>query len=125
MYYKNLDVYKRAYAFGLEVHIITKTFPAFERYELASQLRRAGISIVLNITEGYGRRNKGKELKQFLRIALGSNDECEVLITICRDLGYLEKDKFDTLLKETRTIGVELIALIKSIDTTKKPIAAQ
>ena len=125
MYYKNLDVYKRAYAFGLEAHRVTKSFPTFERYELSSQLRRAGISIVLNITEGYGRRNKGKELKQFLRIALGSNDECEVLLTICRDLGYLEKDKFDSLLKETRTIGVELIALINSIDTTRTTVTKQ
>ena len=54
--YKDLEVYKRSYKLALKTHKITLTFPAIERYELGSQLRRATKSIPLNIREGYGKK---------------------------------------------------------------------
>ena len=70
--YKNLDVYKRAYKLALDVHRLTQTFPNVEKHELGSQLRRAAVSITLNIAEGYGRKDSAGEFQHFLRNALGS-----------------------------------------------------
>ncbi len=52
--YKDLRVYQRSYELALEIHKITMKFPAHERQELGSQLRRAATSVPINIAEGYG-----------------------------------------------------------------------
>ena len=53
--YGDLRVYKLSYQLALEIHRMTLKFPALERVELASQLRRAATSVPINIAEGYGR----------------------------------------------------------------------
>jgi len=115
MYFKDLDVYKRAYSLVLTMHRLTSTFPKHEQYEIGNQLRRAAVSIVLNIAEGYGRLSSDKETINFLRISLGSTNECEVLVDICRDLGYLDKDLHLSICSELRIICSETRGLITSL----------
>ena len=91
--YRTLEVYQKAYKLSLEIHRVTQTFPEFERYELGSQLRRATLSIVLNIAEGYGRKDTKAEFQHFLRIALGSCNETLVLLEMSKDLNYLTEEK--------------------------------
>jgi len=50
-----------------------------ERYALATQIRRAALSIPTNIVEGYNRKSK-KEFVHFIDIALGSLAELEYLL---------------------------------------------
>ena len=76
----------------LEVYHLTKEFPKEERYELISQLKRAALSVVLNIAEGYGRGSKA-EFKHFLRNSLGSSNEVIVLLKLAKDLGFGETEK--------------------------------
>ncbi len=83
-------MYQKSYQLALEVHKITRTFPDIEKYELGAQLRRAAISIPANIAEGYGRKNSKAEFKHFLRNALGSCNEVQVLLSISVDLKYIE-----------------------------------
>ena len=85
----NLKVYQKGYELALEIHKLTRTFPALEKYELGAQLRRAAVSIPANIAEGYGRKNSKLEFKHFLRNALGSCNEVQVLLSISKDLCYL------------------------------------
>jgi four helix bundle protein len=92
--YKDLEVYQKSYQTALELHQMTLEFPRHELYELGSQMRRAATSIPLNIAEGYGRKSSSNEFKQFLRIALGSCNEVNVLIEMLRDLGYMEETKY-------------------------------
>jgi len=92
--YKDLEVYQKSYQTALELHQMTLEFSRHELYELGSQMRRAATSIPLNIAEGYGRKSSSNEFKQFLRIALGSCNEVNVLIEMLRDLGYMEETKY-------------------------------
>ncbi|RPH78811.1 MAG: four helix bundle protein [Nitrospiraceae bacterium] len=57
---------------------LTKSFPQEERYGLASQMRRAAVSIAANIAEGFN-RNHHAEDHQFLYIALGSCAELDLV----------------------------------------------
>jgi len=73
----------------LEVYRITKRFPQEERFGLASQLRRAAVSVPSNIAEGHARTTRG-EYKHFLSIARGSVAEVEVQLTLAEGLGYVQ-----------------------------------
>ena len=90
--YEDLEVYQEGYELVLEVYQITKDFPKEERYELTSQLKRASLSVVLNIAEGYG-RGRTAEFKHFLRNSLGSSNEAIVLLKLAKDLGYGQTDE--------------------------------
>jgi four helix bundle protein len=109
--YKNLDVYQRAYQQVKEVHRISQEFPKLEKHEIGSQLRRAALSIVLNIAEGYGRKDSAGEFQHFLRMAMGSCNEVRVLIELSRDLGYINEAKYQELEEAYEIIGRQLYRL--------------
>jgi four helix bundle protein len=99
--YKKLIVFQKADELAFQIYKVTKTFPKTEAYGLTSQIRRAALSIPVNIVEGYSRRSN-KELKQFLNIALGSYAETEYLLNFSKRLNYLDRNisHIDTLLDE-------------------------
>ena len=112
--YKDLLTYQKAYALALDLHMLSINFPKFEQTELASQLRRASKSVALNIAEGYAKRESLGELKRFLNIARGSNDEVQVQLSFCKDLGYIDQESF--LIYESRSIeiGKMISSMLKS-----------
>lgn len=109
--YKNLDVYQRSYKLALDIHRQTQTFPGIEKHELGSQLRRAAVSITLNIAEGYGRKDSTGEFQHFLRNALGSCNEVRVLIELCKDLNYIEETMWRDLDERYEIVGRQLYKL--------------
>ena len=111
--YRDLEVYKRSYGLALDIHRLSFTLPETEKYELSTQVRRAAVSIPLNIAEGYGRKDSKAEFKHFLRNALGSCNEVRVLIDMCKDLGYLEDKIYQSLVEEYEILGKQINQLIK------------
>ena len=112
--YKDLEVYKKSYKTALELHQMTLEFPKHELYELGNQMRRAAMSIPLNIAEGYGRKSSNNEFKQFLRIALGSCNEVMVLLEMIKDLGYMEETKYREVNEQYDHLSRQLYRLIES-----------
>lgn len=101
--FKKLLFWERAYNLSLMIYKETESFPKEERYGLTSQIRRAAISIPINISEGAG-RNSNKEFANFLQIAIGSACEVECELLLAKDIGYLEKSTFSILTQELREI---------------------
>ncbi|MCL5004538.1 MAG: four helix bundle protein [Patescibacteria group bacterium] len=66
-----LNVWKLGMNLVNEIYAITKKFPNEEKFGLISQLRRAVVSVPLNISEGSIKRTK-KDFASFIRISLGS-----------------------------------------------------
>lgn len=112
--FRQLTVWKRAHSLALEVHRLTGSFPAIERYGLASQMRRAAVSVVSNIAEGCGRQND-RELAYFLRIARGSVRELECQLLLSRDLGYLSSDVWTDLDAGTQETSRMLNGLVHTV----------
>src|SRR5437763_9647771 len=65
-------------------------------FGLRDQLRRASVSIMANIAEGFGRRSD-KEFANFLNMAHGSAAECQSHLYVALDLNYISQSAFDSL----------------------------
>ncbi|MBI2267935.1 MAG: four helix bundle protein [Candidatus Blackburnbacteria bacterium] len=111
--YKNLLAWQIADELAKSVYKTTKTFPKDETYGLTSQLRRATLSVALNIIEGYARNNKN-EFRQFLRIALGSLAEATYLLEFALDQNYLSTNAFKEITEKRNRCGQLLWKLFQS-----------
>ena len=87
--HERLDTWQRAMDLLVESYAIAKLLPTEERYGLASQLRRAAVSVAANIAEGCGLTSRGDRLR-FLAIARGSLCELRTLISAVEVLHYAE-----------------------------------
>lgn len=112
--YKDLKVWEKAHFFTLNVYEETKLFPKEELYSLTNQLRRAASSVPANIAEGCG-KNTNLEFAHFLNIALGSSNEAEYFLILCKDLKYLKEEKFNQLYNQINEVKGMLIALINKV----------
>ena len=84
--HERLEAWRWAHRLALEVYNATDRWPRSEMYGLASQARRAAISIAANIAEGAARRGP-REFARYLNISLGSLAELSYLLLFSRDRG--------------------------------------
>ena len=113
--YEKLEVYQRSYKMTVSLYKYTETLPKEERYAMASQIRRAIMSIPLNIAEGYGKEDSSQEIKRFLKMAKGSCSEVNVLLDLCKDIGYMEEKAYKRYKEEIEVIAKMLYKLVQSI----------
>ena len=86
--YKELTVWQQGRKLVKYIYTMTRQFPADERYDLVSQMRRAAVSVPSNIAEGCGRQHP-KDTLQFLVTARGSLYELETQTYLSFDLDYI------------------------------------
>jgi four helix bundle protein len=97
------------------VYKVTKKFPKEELYGLTSQLRRAALSVPLNIVEGFARKGS-RDYRQFLYIAYGSLKETKYLINFAYKEQYLKEKEYREALSLGEEIGKMLWTSIKTIE---------
>jgi four helix bundle protein len=90
-------------------------FPKHEVYGLASQLRRAAVSVPSNLAEG-ANRNSRREFHQFVGTARGSLAEVETQVEIARNLGYIPAPVADEPLLRIAELGRVLTGLRTSLE---------
>jgi four helix bundle protein len=112
--YRELIVWQKAMSFVMEVYAATKAFPRDELYGLATQLRRAAVSVPSNVAEGQARYSP-REFHHFLSHARGSLVEIETQLMIAQNLGYLTETHTEHLLANAAELGKILNGLIASI----------
>lgn len=115
--FEDLHVWQDARNFINQIYTLTKKFPTSEKFALIDQLRRAAVSIALNITEGSDRKSD-IEFSRYLRMAITSTEEVVTALYIALDQKYISQSDFDTLYKEAHMIVAKLNALIKSLRST-------
>ena len=112
--YHKLIVWQRARELVVLIYKYTESFPKAEEFGLKGQLRRAAVSIVLNMVEGH-RRLTTKDYLHFLNISDGSLSELEAALEICLDLNFLTKDTYFPLENKRGEVGYLLSQLMKSL----------
>ena len=105
--FEDLEVYKAAREFRKAMYAATRRLPDFEKYDLASQIRRASVSLTNNMAEGHGRYHYPDQIRFFLH-SRGSLEELVDDVNVCRDEGYLSADEV-TKLKEQASAVLALI----------------
>ena len=115
MGYEDLKVYEKSYRSALSIYRMTERFPKDEMYGMTSQIRRAATSIPLNIAEGYAKRESQAEFKRYLKMALGSSDEMQVLLSFAKDLRYIDIETFKKSIREYKEISKMLNIFAKGI----------
>jgi four helix bundle protein len=117
--YKKYDVWTKAHELTLLIYKeIIPGFPKSEKFELASQIKRAAYSIPLNIVEGCG-RSTDKDFARFLDMSLGSAHELEYCVLLGTELGYIDKPRYEFLNQKINEVKAKLINLIKAVRNDK------
>ena len=89
-------------------------FSECKDYSFKDQIRRASVSIMNNIAEGY-ERNTNKEFKQFLYISKGSFGEVRSILYLAHDLHYLDQKSYTQLHNDSTEIAKILSGFIKTL----------
>lgn len=113
--FRKFRVFNLAYSFLLEIYKFLPSLPESELRNVFSQLQRASTSVVLNIVEGAS-NSSNRVFLNHLKYSYGSCKEVEVLLMLCFDLGYLEKDLFSDLSSSLEELKASLFLFMRSVD---------
>ena len=105
-----LDVFNISKSFVLSCYKETKSFPSEEKFGIISQIRRAALSVHLNVAEGCSRKS-AIERKRFYEIARGSLIEVDTALDIAIELGYTSNQR----LEETGKLMIRSFQLISKM----------
>ncbi|MEM9915290.1 MAG: four helix bundle protein [Planctomycetota bacterium] len=96
--FEDLIAWQKARELNRGIYAITRRGEFARDFALRDQIRRAAISVMSNIAEGFDRRSRA-EFRQFLGIAKASCAEVRAQLYIALDAGYVDQTEFD-LFKE-------------------------
>jgi len=116
--FEDLEVWKAADRLAHLVFDTTKQFPRSYLYDLATQLRRASLSIPSNIAEGSASLHS-KELIQSLNVARRSLSETRYLLLFAREEGLIPASHHEKLADTCQSVGRMLTNLVRSITSRR------
>ncbi len=91
-----LNVYQQTKLLTIECYKVTKLLPSDEKFGMVSQLRRAALSVHLNLAEGASRKSLA-ERKRYYEISRGSLIEVDTAIGIAFELQYITSTEIQVL----------------------------
>lgn len=110
----DLEVWQEARALTIALYNLTRSFPKAEQFGLTAQMKRASISIMANIAEGFGRYHY-RDKARFYYQARGSLLEIQNFVLVARDLGLIDSDVASQLMSEGKHIQKVLNGLINAV----------
>ena len=115
--FEDLHIYQRARELTNQIYTITKTVEFSKDFALIDQIRRAAVSVMSNVAEGFERGSK-IEFIQFLYIAKGSCGEVRAQLQIAKDLKYISDEKYIKLYKLAQMISAMISNFIAHLQTS-------
>ncbi|MCU0541076.1 MAG: four helix bundle protein [Oscillatoriaceae cyanobacterium Prado104] len=113
--FKDLIIWQQGIDIAEKCYLLTKHFPAEERYGMIQQIRRASSSIPANIAEGYGRRSAG-DYKRFLNIAQGSVNELETHLILSARVGLCTDKEIQSIIDSLKEESKMIISIIHKLN---------
>jgi four helix bundle protein len=94
--FEELQAWQKARQLVNEVYTLSKNSAFGRDLGLRNQIRRAAVSVMSNVAEGFERGGTG-EFVQFLSLAKGSAGEVRSQLYVAHDQGYISAEEFDQL----------------------------
>ena len=116
--FEDLEVWRKAHAWVLNVYRFTENFPKHELFGLVSQMRRAAVSVPANIAEGFKKRGRADKAR-FYNMAQGSFEEGRYYLILSKDLGYGETRQLREALEEVSRMLEAYVRAVLSNDITR------
>ncbi|MBS1812222.1 MAG: four helix bundle protein [Acidobacteria bacterium] len=113
--FEDVGAWQKARTVTKSIYLLTMKGLFTRDFGLVDQIRRASVSIMANIAEGFGRRSD-KEFANFLNIAHGSAAEVQSHLYVAIDLGYINQEEFNqtyALLSETSKMTMNLATYLR------------
>jgi four helix bundle protein len=117
--FEDIEAWKRARELIREIYAMSEKGPLSRDYSFKDQIRRASVSIMSNIAEGF-ERGSNKEFIQFLYIAKGSAGEVRSQLYIALDQHYVDQESFDTMIVLIENVSRKLSGLIAYLTQSEK-----
>lgn len=112
--FRDLIVYKKAFELAMDIFVISKKFPADEKFSLTSQIRRSSRSVCANLAEGYRKRQYPAHFVAKASDADMENTETSVWLDFSLVCGYIDSETFAPLKNTTIEIGRLLYDMIEN-----------
>ena len=112
--FQDLLVWQKAHEFVMGTYRYSAGFPKAETYGLASQFRRAAISVPANIAEGFRKAGRPDKVR-FMNIAQGSLEECRYYLILAHDLEYGENLLMPLLEEVSRMLDAYAKAILTPV----------
>ena len=116
--FTHLTAWQKAHSLVLAVYKASQDFPSNEQFGLASQIKRAVVSITSNIAEGFSRKTKADKT-HFYHMSLGSCSEVQNQLLVAKDLQFITSEEFNKLANLSVEVHKLLNGLIKSLKAVK------
>jgi four helix bundle protein len=116
--FEDLDVWKIARRLTNAVYSLTQATTFARDRSLVDQMRRASVSILSNIAEGF-ERGSNAELTQFLYFAKGSSGELRAQLLVALDQGFIAQEEFNSTAELALSVSRQLGGLIKYLKQSK------
>ncbi|MCX6276376.1 MAG: four helix bundle protein [Bacteroidetes bacterium] len=113
--HRKLIAWQESIQFAKDIYLLARLLPSEEKFGLTSQMRRAVVSISLNIAEGAARQSE-KEFIRFLFFSEGSCSEIDTLLEICKILEYFPEEKLEFYINKNEKISALVMGLRKSLE---------
>lgn len=114
MLFKELTVYKKAFALAMEIFEITKKFPDEEKYSLTLQIRKSSRSVYGSIAEAYRKRMYEAHFVSKSTDADMENSETSVWIDTAFNCKYINEETKNELTRKVEEIGRLLNHMIEN-----------
>ena len=119
--FEDLIAWQKARELTRAVYIVTASGEFSHDYGLKDQIRRASVSIMSNLAEGFDRASRA-DFHRFIVIAKGSCAEVRAQLYVALDAGYLNKERFMPLYEMATEEARILAGLRKSVEKQKDSI---
>jgi four helix bundle protein len=111
-HFRDLEVYKRAFAAAMEIFQITKSFPTEERYSLVDQIRRASRSVCANMAEAWRKRRYIAVFRNKITDSMQEASETQCWLEFSLACEYIQRPLFDKLDGEYE----QIISMLNSME---------
>ena len=116
--FEDIEAWQLAREMTKAIYAISNDGPFARDFGLRDQIRRASVSIMSNIAEGF-ERGGDKEFFQFVSIAKGSSGEVRAQLYVALDAGYIDQQTFSRLSDMATQINRMLAGLMKYLRSSE------